>query len=445
MSYDKNMPRGWSRRSILKGGAALGAASAVSLPMIGNALGQDASTLSFWQFYAPDGAVKPQVDWFVKMVDDWNASHEPKVTLEYIVDYMQGTQLSTSFASGQGPDIFLISPGDFLRYYNGGVLHDLTPYISPEAQADFPEGVIANRKVDGRIYGVPMEVEPMAFYYSIRAFEEAGLNENDVPTTWDELLELGQRLTTADRYGLLFETTPGYYQNFTWYPFMWQGGGEFQTADGKSAFDSPAVVAALKLWQDAINSGAAPRQINAGGWDVVANLGSGYCAMQNVGIWGISAMDNNAPDVPYGIFKLPIPTGGKYVTVGGGWAFVANARGKNPDGAGEFIAWALASMSPDSIQRVVDWCTVAKSDMPPRNSALEQGAAAFNQGKLGIFTNEIHPGTRAEPRLPPEVYKIISDAIQATQLGGADPQATATAASQQLDAFLATYTGAPLM
>jgi multiple sugar transport system substrate-binding protein len=226
---------------------------------------------------------------------------------------------------------------------------------------------------------------------------------------------------------------------------MWQGGGEFQTADGKSAFNSPAVVAALKLWQDAVNSGAAPRQVNAGGWDVVANLGAGYCAMQNVGIWGISAMDNNAPDVPYGIFKLPIPTGGKYVTVGGGWAFVANAKGKNPTGAGEFIAWALASMAPDSIQRVVDWCTVAKSDMPPRNSALERGAAAFNQGKLGIFSNEIHPGTRAEPRVPPEVYKIISDAIQATQLGGADPQATATAASQQLDAFLATYTGAPMM
>jgi multiple sugar transport system substrate-binding protein len=445
MSYDKNMPRGWSRRSIIKGGVALGAASAVSLPMIGNALGQDASTLSFWQFYAPDGPVKTQVDWFVKMVDDWNAGHENKVSLEYIVDYMNGTQLQTSFASGQGPDIFLISPGDFLRYYNGGVLHDLTPYITPEAQADIPEGVIANRKVDGKIYGVPMEVEPMAFYYSVKAFEDAGLNENDVPTTWDELLELGQRLTTPERYGLLFETTPGYYQNFTWYPFMWQGGGEFQTADGKSAFDSPAVVAALKLWQDAVNSGAAPRQVNAGGWGIVENLGAGYCAMQNCGIWGISAMDNNAPDVPYGIFKLPIPTGGKYVTVGGGWAFVANAQGKNPQGAGEFIAWALASMSPDSIQRVVDWCTVAKSDMPPRNSALEQGAAAFNQGNLAVFSNEIHPGTRAEPRVPPEVYKIISDAIQATQLGGADPQATATAASQQLDAFLATYTGAPMM
>jgi multiple sugar transport system substrate-binding protein len=291
-----------------------------------------------------------------------------------------------------------------------------------------------------------MELEPMAFYYSKKAFEDAKLNENDIPKTWDELLELGKKLTTSDRYGLVFETTPGYYQNFTWYPFMWQGGGDFQNAEGKSGFDSPGTVAALKLWQDAINSGAAPRQLlGGGGGDIAANLGSGYCAMQNVGIWGISAMDNNAKDVPYGIFKLPIPKGGKYVTVGGGWAFVANAKGKNPEAAGKFVAWALGSMDKDSVQRVVDWCTVAKSDMPTRTSALKQGADAFNKGNLAFFAKDILPGTRGEPRLPPEVYKIISDAIQQTQLNGADPQATATAASKQLDAFLATYKGAPML
>lgn len=446
MTTTSNMPSGWSRRSILKAGTALAATAGIGgLPM--RAFGQD-NTLSFWQFYAPDGDVKTQVDWFVKMVDDWNAAHDPKVALNYVVgsEYIGGTALSSSFASGQGPDIFIISPGDFLRYYNGGVLADLTPHIEDAAKADFPESVIANRMVDGKIYGIPMEVEPMAFYYSVKAFEDAGLNENDVPQTWDQLLEIANKLTTPERYGVLFETNPGYYQNFTWYPFMWQGGGEFQTADGKSAFDSPGTVAALKLWQDAVNSGAAPRQmLGGGGGDIVANLGSGYCAMQNVGIWGISAMDNNAPDVPYGIFKLPVPAGGKYVTVGGGWAFVANSKGKNPDGAAQFIAWALASMAPDSVQRVVDWCTVAKSDMPPRNSALEAGKEAFNKGNLAKFAQEIHPGTRAEPRVPPEVYKIISDAIQATQLGGADPQATATAASQQLDTFLAGYSGAPIL
>ena len=224
-----NLPRGWSRRAILKGGAALGAAGVAGLPMIGSAFGQD-NLLHFWQFYAPGGDVKTQVDWFMKMADDWNKQSETKVQLDYVVnnDYMNGTKLSTAFASGQGPDIFIISPGDFLRYYNGGVLLDLTPYISAEAQADFPEGVIASRKVDNKIYGIPMELEPMAFYYSIKAFEDAKLNENDVPKTWDEMLELGKKLgpdalilvnlsgrgdkdveTAGAYFGLLDEQIPG--------------------------------------------------------------------------------------------------------------------------------------------------------------------------------------------------------------------------------------------
>jgi multiple sugar transport system substrate-binding protein len=440
---------GVNRRRLIQGGATFAAAGLTGFPFINKmAVRAQDAPLKFWQFYAPGGQVATQVAWFEKTVADWNDSHDQKVELEYIpnTEYINGPKLATSFASGEGPDIFIISPGDFLRYYNGGVLQDLTPHIDDAAKADFPESVIANRMVDGKIYGIPMEVEPMAMYYSVKAFEEAKLNENDVPKTWEELLELAKKLTTPERFGVMFETNPGYYQNFTWYPFLWQGGGEFQNAEGKSAFDSPATVQALKFWQDAINLGVAPRQVLGNGAnDAAANLGSGYTAMQNVGIWAISQMTNNAKDVPFGVFKLPTPPNGKYVTVGGGWAFVANAKGKNPDVAAEFCAWALASMDKGSIERVANWCTVAKSDMPPRQSALEAGAEAFNKGVMGTFSKEIHPGTRAEPRVPPEVYKIISDAIQQTQLGGADPQQTATAASQQLDAFLASYSGAPIL
>jgi multiple sugar transport system substrate-binding protein len=436
--------QGITRRRVL----ATGAAGALAMPFINTrAAWAQGMPLKFWQFYSPGGEVPAQVKWFEKAVSDWNDSHSEKVELEYVptVEYMNGTKLSTAFASGQGPDIFIISPGDFLRYYNGGVLQDLTPHITAEAQADFPADVIASRKVDGKIYGVPMEVEPMAMYYSVKAFEEAGLNENDVPATWDELLAIAEKLTTDERYGVVFDTTPGYYQNFTWYPFLWQGGGEFQGADGKSAFNSPATVQALKFWQDAVNMGVAPRQtLGTGANDSVANLASGFTAIQNVGIWAISELAARAPDFEYGIFKLPIPKGGKYVTVGGGWAFVANSRGANPDVAAEFCAWSLASMDKGSIDRVVDWCTVAKSDMPPRQSALDVGGEAFYKGNMGLFSKEVYPGTRAEPRVPPEVYKAISDAIQSAMLGGQDPEAVAKTASEQLDMYFATYSGAPI-
>ncbi len=446
------------RRSLLKAGVGAAAAGGMglfgpsALPLIGRrSASAQGDTLKFWQFYAPDGTVGTQSAWFEECVNGWNQENEKKIELVYVPnsDYMDGTRLPTAFASGQGPDLFIISPGDFLRYYNGGVLQDLTPFMEQEAIDDFFPDVLATRQVDGKVFGLPMEVEPMAMYYSVAAWEEAGLTDSDIPETWDQLLEVGQKLTTDQRFGVLWDTNPGYYQNFTWYPFMWQGGAEIQIDGGAtSGMRDPGAVAALKFWQDAVNAGISPRTVlGGGGWDVVPNLTTGYCAIQNVGIWAISALADGAPDFEYGIFKLPVPEGGTYVTDLGGWAFVANSQGQDPETAARFIVWALGSMSDDSIQRVVDWCTKAKSDMAPRVSVQDKAIAdgGFAEGPLKQFAEEIFPGGRAEPRVTPEIYKSISDAIQATQLAGADPEQAAEQAATEIEAFLAGYSGAPIL
>ena len=256
---------GITRRELLKTGGKVAAAAAVSSvfsPFFIQSARAATKTLSFWQFYAPNGISNLQSKWFVDCVAAWNATHDVKVELQYVPnnDYMNGTKLQTAFASGHGPDIFIISPGDFLRYYNGGVLTDLTPYMEEEAKKDLFPNVMETRMVDGKIYGLPMEVEPMAMYYSVKAFDEAGLSEKDLPKTWDQFMELAHKLTKGNRFGCLFETTPGYYQTFTWYPFMWQGGGDIATQDGKkSAFNSPGTVQALKFWQDSIKQNVASR------------------------------------------------------------------------------------------------------------------------------------------------------------------------------------------
>src|SRR5215210_6765482 len=439
---------GLNRRSLIKAGAGaaggLGLFGPSALPLINRrSAAAQGDALTFWQFYAPGGRVETQTTWFEDCVAGWNAQNERQLELVYVPnsDYMDGTKLPTAFAAGEGPDLFIISPGDFLRYYNGGVLQDLTPFMEQEAIDDFFPDVLATRMVDGKVFGLPMEVEPMAFYYSLAAWDEAGLTDSDIPQTWDQLLEVGQQLTTDQRFGVLFDTDPGYYQNFTWYPFMWQGGAEIQVPETKtSGMRDPGAVQALKFWQDAVNLGVAPRTVlGGGGWDVVPNLSTGYCAIQNVGIWAISALQENAPDFEYGIFKLPIPEGGTYTTDLGGWAFVANSQGQNPEAAAQFCVWALGSMSEDSIQRGVDWCTKAKSDMAPRQSvqdlATEQGG--FDSGPLQQFRDEILPGGRAEPRVPPEVYKPISDAIQAAQLAATDPEQAAEQAATAIEAYLA--------
>jgi multiple sugar transport system substrate-binding protein len=146
------------------------------------------------------------------------------------------------------------------------------------------------------------------------------------------------------------------------------------------------------------------------------------------------------------VFPCPIPPNGQPKTDLGGWAFVANAKGKDPETAAKFCVWALGSMSNDSIQRVVDWCIKAKSDIAPRKSALEKATAegGYSSGPMKIFKDEIFPTGRGEPRVPPEVYKAVSDAIQACQLGGADPHQQAAQASDNINSYLAAYSGAPL-
>src|SRR5919109_1210134 len=101
----------------------------------------------------------------------------------------------------------------------------------------------------------------------------------------------------------------------------------------------PATVNALSLWQQPIKEGLAPRKLlGTGGNDVTANLVSGYTALFNSGIWGV-AMLRGAPNFPAGVFRLPVPPGGSYTTTLGGWAFVVNAKGKNPEAAARFVTW----------------------------------------------------------------------------------------------------------
>ncbi|MGH2535251.1 MAG: ABC transporter substrate-binding protein [Thermomicrobiales bacterium] len=439
-----------SRRTMFKGGAA--GASAFAFPtFFSSSRARAQETLSFWQFYAPGGQVATQGSWFEEMVNAWNEQNDVKVELNYVPvqDYLGGATLQTAFASGEGPDIFIISPGDFLRYYNGGVLADLTPYMDQAAIDDFYPDVLASRMVDGKVYGLPMEVEPLAMYYDPAAWEDAGLSDADIPQTWEQLLAVAEQLTTGDRFGVLFEQSPGYYQNFTWYPFMWMGGAEIVHEDGvTSGLRDEGAVQALKFWQDTISAEVAPREsLGTGGGDAAANLATGYCAMQQTGIWALAALRENAPDFEFGLFKLPTPPNGAYSTDLGGWAFVANAQGRNPEAAAQFCVWALGSMEADSVQRVVDWCTKAKSDMPPRQSVLEneEAQAAYAEGHMNTFAEEIFLGGRAEPRVTPEIYKAISDAIQATQLDGADPSQAGETAAQQIESFLATYEGAPIL
>lgn len=442
---------GPTRRRVLGGGAA---AAAVALAGCSRGrTGARGEPLEFWQFYAPQSQTQvdlaAQNDWFLRTVDDWNAQNPEQVRAVFIPNFTDpsNTRLATSFASGSGPDIFLISPGDFLRYYNGGALLDLRPYMSEEAVQDFTDEVLLTRTVGDGLYALPMEVEPLTMFYSRPAWEAAGLSEGDIPETWDALLDVAERLTTPQQSGLVLETVPGYFQNFTWYPWLWQGGGDVvDPRTQRAGFDGPAARRALDLFGDAVERGVAPRTLPAAG-DVPGAFAEGFAATWQSGIWQVANFRANQPDFDFGVFPLPVPPGGRDRTVLGGWAWCVNARGRNPDAAARFVVESIGSTSEASVERLVQWCSVAKSDMPPRRSVDERMRAAgvYDDPVMGFFREEVLPVGRGEPRYPPVLYKAVSNAIQRVQAAGAPAAEQAEEVSAAVEAFLETYEGAELL
>ncbi|TDD99985.1 ABC transporter substrate-binding protein [Jiangella asiatica] len=439
-----------SRRHFLGLSAAL--TGAVALPSVLSGCGDASASsrpLQFWNFYAPapneDPATMARAAWMQDTVDLWNAENDQQIELVY-APVLGSEKLATAFSAGEGPDIFLISPGDIARYLNGDVLAELTPHMTQEAVDDFFADNLATRMIGDRVYALPMEIEPLALFYSRPAFEQAGLSEGDLPATWEDLLSVSDRLVAAGQGGLVFPTAQDYYQNFVWYPWMWQGGGEVVVDSGaRSAFDSAGAVDALRLWKDGVDLGLTPRVPPASN-DIVISFSEGYASIWQSGIWSIQDFERKAPDFDYGVIPLPVPDGGESATVLGGWAFAANALGSNPDEAARFCAWALGSMDDDGIARVANWCIDSKRDISPRRSSLEYGSQAggYDSEHMRMFRDEIFPTGRGEPRYPPVIYKAVSDAIQSCQLAGGDPEDQAATAAQAIDAYLTTYEGVDL-
>lgn len=388
-------------------------------------------TLHFWTFHT--NAERE----FMESLGKRYAAVNPNIEVVYESipesDYMS-TKLTTAFAAGEGPDVFVMSPGDFLKYANSGVAKDLTPYFTKEMLDDFLPSSIDAVKVDNKILAVPFEVELLGLYYRKDMFESAGLTP---PKTWEELKKCTKELTTDEVSGLTIEPSKGYYQNFAWYPFLWQTGANVLNAETKTAtFKGDGVEKALQLWHDLVEAGA-PTKLSIPLSTDITPLGNGETAMQECGTWAIAAIESQYPDSQIGLTPLPVPEGGKAATCAGGWKMMVNNNSKYAEEAAKFVMWAFA----ENTDIPLEWCTKVKFAYSPRKSVVEAGKDIYGKGLRKIFTEEIYDSAIGEPRYPAEIVNAVGDALQNVMLAGGNPKEEAEKANRKIEEFLKKFNG----
>lgn len=390
-----------------------------------------AVTLQFWKFGTPEeSANKALQGW----VDQWNKEN-PDTQVQFKLfpfnDYT-GPVLTTAFASGSGPDVFWASPGTFLQYVSSGIAADLSSIFTPALRQDLLPAALQAVSVNGKPYAMPFEQEPVALFYNKDLLAKYKLS---VPKSWEELLKASEVLKKANVTPIVIEPAPGPYQNFTWYPFLWQTGANVADENlSKSTFDSEGAAQALDLWRTLIQKGYAPRTAA----DCTCNIAStafasGKAAMIVDGMWAIQMLQE-AKKVNFGVTHLPTPSGKNPTTVYGGWTQVVNAKGQNVEAAKKFTAWMWAQ----GTERPLEWVSKINSKFSPRKSVTAAGKAYYDQAYLRDFRDLILPTAKAEPRYPAEMVKIVGDAIQASMFRNMSGQAAASQANRQLDPYLKT-------
>lgn len=105
------------------------------------------------------------------------------------------------FASGDWPDVILLSAEQYTAYATEGVLWDMTEaYENASFQDTLTSAVNENLKIDGKLFGLaPTRGNGCVTYVKQAWLDAVGITET--PTTWDEYYDMLVKFTTMDPDG----------------------------------------------------------------------------------------------------------------------------------------------------------------------------------------------------------------------------------------------------
>jgi multiple sugar transport system substrate-binding protein len=166
-------------------------------------------------------------------------------------------KLDSSFAAGSPPGVIGFHVQEVAPYANKKMLIDIGPIMAKLKidTSDFVPLALEGGQYKGVQYGIPIDVHPIAMSYNANMFSEAGLNVDKPPTTLEELVSYGKKLTKTDgsRWGLGIEI-PACDAMFIFTGIFYQFNGKYISDDNKkSLFNSDPARKAIQFYLDAIN------------------------------------------------------------------------------------------------------------------------------------------------------------------------------------------------
>ena len=281
------------------------------------------------------------------LVDEWNANNESQVELTVIPSGEFVTKMGAAIAAGDPPDIASIDLIYTPAFSAAGQLVDITDFVRELPYADsLTPAHMALGMYEGRNYAVPTGVDGSFIVYNIDLFEQAGLDPDNPPSTWDEMLDAMRAIDALgdDIYGYWFSMNCAGCNAFTFLPFIWASGGDVLSDDYSQATitSDPIVREALEFYNTIWEEGLVPEGASIdNGSNFVSAFGAGNIGMAGTGNFAISGYTADFPDLNFGVFHIPGRDGGA-ASFGGGDVIAIASGSEHVEEAWRFIEWTMS-------------------------------------------------------------------------------------------------------
>ncbi|QTE28999.1 ABC transporter substrate-binding protein [Pengzhenrongella sicca] len=291
-------------------------------------------TLEYWA-WAPGSQAE---------VDAFNTSH-PDIQVKY-TDAGGGetssAKLVTALRAGNAPDLALVENTSLPRMIVADVPLDITEYVT-DIQDKFAAGTWAQTTFEGRTFGVPQDIGPMALVYREDIFAKYGV---EAPVTWEDYRNAAATIKAQDpTLTMASLSTDGW----GWYaPVAAQAGEDWWSLDGDTwtvNIDGAKSREVMDFFQGMYDDGlitADPiltptynQQLNDGtmlswpsaAWAPGVIMG---VAPSTAGKWALAPLPRWDADDPTVSFQ-------------GGSSIVVTSTSEHPEEAAEFAKWLNAS------------------------------------------------------------------------------------------------------
>ena len=306
--------------------------------------------LELWDWWG-DEQYGPVIE---KLCSDFNASQDKYEVVH--VNYPWGdvwTKALAATAAGDPPDIIIQDIRTVTHRAQAQQATELTELVEAEGEGFmdqfYPQ--LADAMVyDGGIYGLPYVTDTRILYYDKDAFEEAGLDPEAPPQTWDELVEYARKLDIQNEDGG-YERLGFFPGTLEWNAWAFSADGkDYTDADGNVYVNTPEKVELFENIYTDFYEYYGKKTLDS----FSAEFGSGMTnpfVVGKVAMWvntptEFTKVRDYAPEKNYGVALMPaLNEGGEHYSWGGGFSVEIPYGAKNVEGSWEFAKFITSKES----------------------------------------------------------------------------------------------------